>query len=188
MRFEILLWDDIVRMTFRLAKKIRESGFMPDIIVALLRGGLVPARILSDCLGVNRIFVVGVTFYADVGRTHDKPVITQPLNINLGGSNVLIVDDVADTGETLLLVKEHVSALGADTIKTATLHKKPWSKIKPDFFVSETDSWIVYPWEYTEVVDSLRKKLQDENLSEAERKYIYCVLKKIRGILKSYED
>jgi len=187
MRFEILLWDDIVRMTFRLAKKIRESDFMPDIIVALLRGGLVPARILSDCLRVNRIFVIGVTFYADVGKTHDKPVITQPLNINLSGLNVLIVDDVADTGETLLLVKEHVSALGANTVKTATLHMKPWSKIKPDFFVSETDSWIVYPWEYTEVVDSLKKKLQNENLPETERKYISGVLGKIQEILRSYE-
>ncbi len=188
MKFEVLLWDDIIRMSLKLARKIKESDFRPDIIVALLRGGLVPARILSDYLNINRIFVVGVTFYVDVGKTSDKPVITQPLNVNLSGSDVLIVDDVADTGETLILVKEHINALGAGSIKIATLHKKPWSKIKPDFFVDETDSWIIYPWEYIEAIGSLRKKLDAENLSEEDKKKILDTLERIRKILESYED
>jgi len=188
LKFDILRWDDVIRLSLKLARKVSASEFKPDVIVALLRGGLVPARILSDVLGVYKLFIVGVAFYVDVGIHASKPVITQPLNANLGGSNVLIVDDVADTGKSLIVAKEHVKSMGAGSIKIATLHKKPWSEIEPDYFVSETNAWIVYPWEYVEVIKSLESKLSSEALSEEARAHITDALRKIREALRFYEE
>lgn len=188
LKFEVLRWDDVIRLSFKLARKIIISKFKPDAIVALLRGGLVPARILSDVLGVYKLFIVGVAFYVDVGVHASRPIITQPLNANLSGSNILIVDDVADTGRSLIVAKEHVKSLGAGSIKIATLHKKPWSEIEPDYFVCETDAWIVYPWEYIEAAKSLESKLLLENLSEDEKERIANTLQRIRDTLKLYEN
>jgi len=62
--------------------------------------------------------------------------LIQPLKDN----NCLVVDDVADTGATLEKFKNY---------KTATLHYKPWSSVKPTYYVEETTDWIIYPWEIT---------------------------------------
>jgi uncharacterized protein len=150
MECERLTWESIERMCGELAGKVRESGFEPEILVGIARGGWLPTRILSDILRVYRVASIGVVFYTGTGKTLDKPKLTQELNVDIRGRRVLLIDDVADSGESLLLAREKVLALGPAELKTATLHYKPRSKIRPDFFALETSDWLVYPWERRE--------------------------------------
>ena len=65
---------------------------------------------------------------------------------------VLIVDDVADSGKSLKVVKEHILQQDAEVAKVATLYYKPWSIVKPEYFEKETSRWIVFPWDRKEAV------------------------------------
>jgi hypoxanthine phosphoribosyltransferase len=76
---------------------------------------------------------------------------------------VLIVDDVADTGKSLKLVKEHVLQQGAKEARTATLYYKPWSLVKPDYYEKETRLWIVFPWEMRETIRKIVEKRRDKD-------------------------
>jgi len=149
-------WDATIGYCEELAGLIK--GFQPDMIVGLSRGGLVPARIMSDVLGIKEVGILGVSFYKSMGRPSDFPAITQDLTMDLKGKRILVVDDVADTGRSLLVTKEYLQRKGAGEIKIATLHYKPNSIFKPDYFVASTDAWIVYPWERHEIERELEKK------------------------------
>jgi len=134
----------------RLAEKIDKSEFKPDMIVAVVRGGMVPSRMLSDLLDVSDILSVRIKFYTAPGKTAQEPMVRQMPDESLfKGKKILIVDDVADSGRTLALAKS-LFEKGVE-VRTATLHYKPLSSIiKPDYFVEETSAWIVYPWEREE--------------------------------------
>jgi hypoxanthine phosphoribosyltransferase len=126
-----------------------KGRFKPDCIVGIGRGGLVPAVYLSDRLGVNKLYVIKVGFYKK-DRRNRRPVVHQKPPLGSIHGNVLVVDDVADTGETLMLVKKLLKR-HAGEIRIATLHYKPHSKLKPDFFVHTTKRWIIYPYQKVEM-------------------------------------
>jgi hypothetical protein len=149
-------WEKVSEMCDFLASKIRESGFSPDSIVGVSRGGLVPARLLSDLLAIRELFAIRVSFYKSMGKTLDFPRIVQPLTEKTG-ENVLLVDDVSDTGRSLSVAKDHLHRMGAEEVRVATLHCKPHSAFRPDFFIGETSAWIVYPWERNECASEMGK-------------------------------
>ncbi|MEM3383465.1 MAG: phosphoribosyltransferase [Nitrososphaerales archaeon] len=160
-------FDDIDKMLSKLALMIRESRFEPDILIGVSRGGLIPVAILSDKLGVKSE-IVGVKYYQGVKETKEKPEIYQPILSDLSKKKVLIVDDVADLGHSLNLVKNYVQEKGAKEVRVCTLHYKPWSIVKPDYFVEETEAWIIYPWEVNETLTSFLKKLREKGLKNSE--------------------
>jgi hypoxanthine phosphoribosyltransferase len=152
-----------------LARKIVKSGFVPDVIVGVSRGGWVPARVLCDLLSATVLASVGVEFYAGVGVRKGQPRLTQPLSAAVSGKRVLVVDEVADTGKSLKLVKEHVIKEGAKEVRTVTMFTKPWSVVEPDYHGKKTSCWVVFPWETKETILSVttgskwekRKELDD---------------------------
>lgn len=156
--FEVPTWNQIYEMLLNLAEKIRKNGFKPDIIVGVSRGGWPPARVLSDLLGNPNLANVKAEFYLGVAETKGEPVITQPVSMTVAGKKVLIVDEVADTGKSLKLVKEHIIGEGAAEVKVATVYYKPWSIVKPDYYEKETSRWIVFPWEIKETIRKIVKK------------------------------
>jgi len=172
--FEVPSWDEIYDMLLRLAERIRGDRFHPDVIVGVSRGGWPPARVMSDLLGNPELANVRVEFYVGVAETKGEPVITQPLSVPVEGRRVLIMDDVADTGKSLRLVRDHVEKNGATEIKLATIYYKPWSEIKPDYYVRETEAWIVFPWERKETVRNMveRCKVKGIPLEEVKRRLI----------------
>jgi len=98
--------------------------------------------------------------------------IGEPPPPTVEGKIVLLVDDVADTGESLRAAYECLKAKGARQVETAVLHVKPWRKFHPSFFVRETDAWVVYPWELGEFLrgvmsEALLKGLKREEALEA---------------------
>ena len=156
MRFIKPGWGKIARMCEALAKKVRK--YKPDVLIGISRGGLVPVRLLSDILDNRDVAIMKIEFYKSMGKTGAFPKITQPLTVSLKGKRVLIVDDVADTGHSLMVAADYVKKRGAKQSKIATLHFKPTSAFRPDFFLESTDAWIVYPWEVHETERELGKK------------------------------
>jgi len=152
--------EDALVHAQRIAKKVVESGYKPDVIVAILRGGVVLARLLSDLLNVREIKMMRVIHY-DALESKKVAEIVDPVNCRLDGLRVLLVDDVADTGESLILARNHVLERGAAEVRVATMHYKPWSKLKPDYYSEETEAWVVYFWEYAETVNYFMKKFSD---------------------------
>jgi len=155
-------WDQIYDMLIELAKRVKDSGFRPDLIIGVSRGGWAPARIMSDLLENANTASIRIEFYLAPGVTARKPVISQAIMVPVKGVNVLVVDDVSDTGESLKVAVEHLDVCGAKAIKTATLFYKPQSIFKPDFFIVQTEQWIIFPWERLENTRRL--------LDEAEKK------------------
>jgi hypoxanthine phosphoribosyltransferase len=166
--FEIPTWNQIYAMLLDLVEKIRKNGFEPDIIVGVSRGGWPPARVLSDLLDNPNLANVKAEFYLGVAETKGEPVITQPVSMIVNGKKVLIVDEVADTGKSLKLVKEHITGEGAAEVKVATVYYKPWSIVKPEYYEKETSRWIVFPWEIRETIRKIVKKCEEKKKSVEE--------------------
>ncbi len=153
-KFEVPTWSRIYRMILNLAEKISRSGFEPEIILGVSRGGWIPARILSDFLCNPNLANAKAEFYSGIAETKGQPILTQSVSMSVRGRKVLIVDEVVDSGKTLNLVKKHVVDQGAREVRTATVYIKPWSALKPDYFERESKEWIVFPWE---IKETLRK-------------------------------
>jgi len=105
-KFEIPTWK-IYALLLDLADQIRKADFNPDVIVGVARGGWSPARIMSDLLENPELANVKAEFYLGVAKTKSEPVITQPVSVSVRGKKVLIVDDVANTGKSMRLVRLH---------------------------------------------------------------------------------
>ncbi|WP_182353630.1 phosphoribosyltransferase [Flaviflexus huanghaiensis] len=144
---EILTWDGFGDATRELAQSIADSGFKPEVIIAVARGGLLPAGALSYSLGVKLSDAINVEFYTDVEETLPDPILLAPLldTDNLAGKDLLVVDDVADSGRTLALVIDILKTFGGD-VRSAVLYGKPHSVVSPDYVWRHTDEWIVFPW------------------------------------------
>ena len=156
--FEVPKWNQIYDMLLELADRIRSTGFKPDIIVGISRGGWIPARVLSDLLDNPYVTSVRVEFYAGVYETNREPRLTQPIAVDVSEKRILLVDDVVDTGSSAVLVREHLSKQGVKEVRLLTLYYKPWSVVKPDLYSKETRDWIVFPWEVKETLAKLARK------------------------------
>ncbi len=145
---DVVSWADLERLVKELAKRVGEEH---DVLLAITRGGLVPAGMLAYLLGHRDILVAAVAFYDDHGQPGDQPAFLQfPADPLLRGKRVLIVDEVWDTGTTIESVVERVRLAGGSPT-TAVLHYKPGrSKVSsmPDHHVVSTDAWVVYPFKY----------------------------------------
>ena len=166
-KFEVPTWNQIYEMLLSQAEKIRKSGFKPNITIAISRGGWLPARVLSDLLETS-LANVSVEFYLGVAETKNEPVLTQGVSAVVTDKKVLIADDVADTGKSLKLVKEHILQQGAKEARIATIYYKPWSVVKPDYYERETRLWIVFPWEMKETIRKIIEKRKEKSASVEE--------------------
>jgi hypoxanthine phosphoribosyltransferase len=174
LEFKIPSWNQIYRLLIKLAEAIRKSGFEPDLIVGVSRGGWIPSRIMSDLLETPKLANVTAEFYVGVAKTKHEPTITQPVSVSVKDKKVLVVDDVADTGESLKLVNLHLKNQGASEIKIATIYYKPWSVIVPHYYEKETRCWIVFPWEQKETVRKTVEKFRGKGrtVEDAKEKLI----------------
>jgi len=166
--FEVSTWNQIYAMLLSQAEKIRQSVFKPDVIVGVTRGGWIPARVLSDLLEVTDLVTVGVDFYVGVAETKKEPVLTQRVSADVKGKKALLVDEVADTGKSLQLAREHVLQQGATEVRVATVYYKPSSITKPDYYEKQTRSWVVFPWETKETVRKIVERHRDKDAVNVE--------------------
>jgi uncharacterized protein len=144
---EILTWERYGRAARQLAQAIADSGFEPDMILAIARGGLVVAQSLGYALSVKNLYTMNVEFYTGVDERMDVPLILPPVPDfeAVRDAKVLIADDVADTGHTLATVQQFCKGKVAE-VRAAVLYEKSRSVVKCEYVWQRTDQWINFPW------------------------------------------
>ncbi|MFT4041807.1 MAG: phosphoribosyltransferase [Gordonia sp. (in: high G+C Gram-positive bacteria)] len=146
---EILTWELNGIACRELARKIADDGFVPDIILGIARGGLIPAGAIAYALDCKLMISLNVEFYTGVGETLSEPVMLPSLleSSGLHDQKVLVVDDVADSGKTLRLVDDYCEQQGrVAEVRNAVLYQKPHTITTPDYSWKTTDKWINFPW------------------------------------------
>lgn len=174
LEFEIPSWNQIYWFLLYLAKTIQSDNFQANIILGVSRGGWIPARILSDLLENPKLANIKAEFYMGATKSSCKPTITQPVSVSVKDKKILLVDDVADTGESIKLVNSHLKEHGASEIKIATIYYKPWSVIIPNYYAKKTPFWIVFPWETKETIRKTLEKFREKGrtVEDAKEKLI----------------
>ena len=144
---EVLTWGLFGEAIRALAEDVVRSGYEPSIILAVARGGLLPAAAIAYALDVKNVFMMSVEFYTGVDERLEFPIVLPPLlnTVDIAGASVLVVDDVADTGATLKLVKDVCAEHVADA-RCAVLYEKSRSVVKCEHVWRRTDRWINFPW------------------------------------------
>jgi len=164
-KYEAPSWGYIYELCIQVANQIRRSGYKPNLLVAISRGGWVPGRVLSDLLENPNLATIKVEHYIGIYKTRARPKITQPLPIEVKKKRILLVDDIADSGKSLKLVKKHLFDQGAADVKICALYCKPWSIVTPDFCARTTDAWICFPHEIYETMKKIILKLKGKGKS-----------------------
>jgi len=167
---KLVSWSEIVEWSKGLAEKIRESNWRPDVIVAVARGGYVPARLLCDFLGVENLLSIQSQHWTEAAKAAEKALIKFGYKIDLSGHKVLLVDDIVDTGDTLLLARDFIlENWRPSELKIAALQWiSPVAKFKPDYYYIEVKEWIwfQYPWTRVEDVSQFITRIFREESSK----------------------
>jgi hypoxanthine phosphoribosyltransferase len=148
MRCELISWNTVYRLAERLSYAILESGFRPEVIVAVARGGYVPARILCDFLDLYVLTSIRVVHYTSGARKRSEARVTDSICTDIRNRRLLIVDDVSDTGDTYEAAIAHLEGFQPKEIRTAVLLHKTTAKYQPDFIARKVVKWrwMIYPW------------------------------------------
>jgi xanthine phosphoribosyltransferase len=122
------------------------GAYAPDTLLAIARGGLTIGHFLANAMDTRRLFALNSIHYEGTRKLDTLKIFNIP---DLSDAErVLVIDDIADSGETLVEVLRRLRELYPDvTFKVATLFYKPSSLIQPDFSVREAPSWIDFFWE-----------------------------------------
>jgi len=144
---ERLSWAEFGEGARELARRVAADGYEPDLILSVARGGLLVGAALAYALDVKNSWTMNVEFYTDVDERLDVPMLLPPVPelVDLESSRMLIADDVADTGETLRLVKEFCERKVAE-VRCAVLYEKPRSSVSCEYVWRRTGLWIDFPW------------------------------------------
>lgn len=140
-------WESFEEDMKNLSAKIL-STFKPDAVVSIATGGWVPARVLKNYIKAD-FFSLGGNSYDDRNNTQGKLEFYQEIESSMiKGKKVLVIDEMCETGVTMKTALEKIQAFGPKELKSAVIHTKPKSIIKPDFYIwLAGPEWIVYPWE-----------------------------------------
>ena len=132
-----MTWTVFKKEILSLSQKI---DFKPDILVGIVRGGLVPTRVLSNILNVKNVYCLSVNKIAQQRKVQTE------IKVNLKNKKILLIEDILETGKSLIEAKKYLELQGAN-IKTASLYIMPRSEIKPDFYLKTIYNLVKFPWE-----------------------------------------
>lgn len=195
---EILSWRAVAGDAKKLSRMIQDSAYNPHIVVAIGRGGLVPARILCDYMHIKDLTTIKVEHWGIAATPDEKAVIKFPLNADIKDKKVLLVDDITDTGDTLRVSIEYLKGFKPKGIRTAVLLHKTSSDVIPDYYVKKIAKWrwIIFPWHVWEDLTSFIKKINECGIYSIkdirrELKNRYCIditIETIREILSEVKQ
>lgn len=167
-RAKLVTWDEIEDWCKSLSDKII-SGEIPDAIIGMSRGGLVPARIVSDKLLRKELYAVKTEHWGLTASKDGMAKLKQGLSSDIRGMNVLIIDDITDTGQSMKVALDYVKSQSPKSVKTAAMLHISHSEFIPDYFAREiSDSqwtWFIFPWNVFEDVMNLTGKILKEPMT-----------------------
>lgn len=146
-------WEYIYGLTRDVAEAVREAEFDPDVIVALARGGWFAGRCLCDFLALDDLTSLKIEHYVGTAAASGEAEIRYPMpDGSVEGKNVLVVDDITDTGESLRRAETYVRDRDPAAVRTATLQQAGESAADPDFVGERLAewTWVIYPWNFIE--------------------------------------
>ena len=156
--FRFLDWFDIDNACLSLYSQMKANNYAPDCIIALLRGGVIPARILADYFGISiDFFAIDVKLYDKIGVQKEEPIIKYLFKKSELKGNILVVDDIFESGKTMNAVLDQ---LIGKNVTTATLFWKETATQKPNYYaeVAKEKEWIVFVWEMYEFKREVNEK------------------------------
>lgn len=143
-------------------------------IVAISRGGLTFGHVLSDFLRIP-IWTISIKSYTDI-QQQGEININGKLQTSIEGKHIVLVDDIADSGETLKKAVQYLQDVGAKNITTMTMFYKPHSIVRPDYFAKQTTKWVIFPHEITETILAISQQMIKQKKTKAD---IQRILNKI---------
>ena len=179
---KLVSWDEVVEWARGLARRIKESGYRPTVVIAVARGGYVPARLLCDFLGVENLLSIQSQHWTEAAKAAEKAVLKFPYKVDLSGHKALLVDDIVDTGETLLLARDYVlREWKPDELRVAALQ---WissvAKFKPDYYYLEVREWVWFQYPWTRLEDTMqfiKRMMEEVAKEEGKREWKYDEIK-----------
>ena len=140
-------WDQIHRDSRALAWRLEEKGPFDgewSAVVAITRGGMVPAMIIARELDIRVVDTISVKSYDHQSQSEAKILKSPNTELMRNGKGILIIDDLVDSGRTLEIVKELYPKA-----HYATIYAKPKGRQMVDSFITEVsqDTWIFFPWD-----------------------------------------
>ncbi|WP_114577762.1 phosphoribosyltransferase [Saliphagus sp. LR7] len=178
-------WDYIYGLCRDVSDEVRRDEFEPDVIVALARGGWFAGRCLCDFLGLDDLTSLKMEHYVGTAEKSGEPTIRYPMpEGSVEDKDVLIIDDIADTGGSIRRAEEYVTDRNAGDVRTATLQLLGTSEFEPDYVGERLEewTWVVYPWNFIEdmvdLVSTAIERADGEEFSDEE----------IRGLLAEFHD
>ena len=146
-------WDEIEKLTYDICDQMANNFDRPQYLIALMRGGLVPARIMADYFNISSDFqVLPVKSYENYTK-RGKVKITANFDLSvIQGQRVIVMDDLLDSGNTVRDVRKYLMTHKPASLKVAALYWKDCSKEIPDYYAEKTpsDLWLTFPWEKKE--------------------------------------
>jgi uncharacterized protein len=132
-----LSWNDFA---FEIKDLARKVDFKPDLVIALVRGGVTPTALLSRELDIELIASLKII------KVKEKRVVIGDNLPEVKGKKVLVVDDMLETGKGFIEVRKYLQNKGAD-VKTCCMYIMPITEVTPDYFLREVNNVIKFPWE-----------------------------------------
>jgi len=178
-------WEYIYGLCRDVSDDVKASEFEPDVVVALARGGWFAGRCLCDFLGLDDLASLKMEHYVGTAETSGEPEIRYPMpEGSVEDKDVLVIDDIADTGGSIERAHEYVADREANEIRTATLQLLGTSEHDPDYVGEYLDewAWVVYPWNFIEdmvdLVSGVMEKADDGPYTRED----------VQDLLSSYHD
>ena len=141
---EQITWERFADLAATLAERVEPLA--PDLLLGVARAGLLPATAVA-CALRRELFPVRLTRRVNDAVRFDTPVWRTPLPLEVAGRRVLVVDEMADSGETLRLVADAARTAGAAHVATAALVAHSWAQPAPDATALVTDAFVIFPWD-----------------------------------------
>jgi hypoxanthine phosphoribosyltransferase len=168
---EVMSWDLFNELSEKVAKIIILSQYQPDLIIGLARGGWVLSRVLCDHLKVKDLVSLKVEHWGITATPDGKALIKYPFEHDLSNRKVLVVDDITDTGESMIVAMDYIIGMNPGEVRSAALLHIKGSKFTPDYFGDEiTWRWIVFPWNFVEDMCNIIPKVLEAGDSTEEIK------------------
>lgn len=168
-RCVITNWDHVYNLCRNIANDVNISGYKPDTVIALARGGWVAGRVVCDFLGINDLVSLKIEHYTGTAIAGAEPIIRYPITTDaISGKKVLIIDDIADTGKSIIYSNNYINTHNPKETRTAVLQYLTTSSIKPDYCgeVLTEFGWIIYPWNFMEdMIDISTRIIKREDMT-----------------------
>ena len=138
-------WYDIQPQCEKIVKELKDTytDIIEYEIVGISRGGLVPAVVISNLLGIRKVYSLGLKTYKD--QEKDNAEIYQVPDL-AGNNKIILIDDISDTGGSFIIARD---LYRQKQLVTVSLYMKEKTKFVPDIVGSSVDNniWVVFPWE-----------------------------------------